>query len=219
MAAAQTYTIQEIIDICNYELRNQHKRQYTDPEMLEYARKCLELIYQCLVQEKSELIRTGYTNFNTVVGQEVYDLTAIPPNAGDFWSPYRLWLDGFESSELELVNEENRYSYLTSGTNGQPVQFYLEADNIGLLPFPDDVYTVRLKYYPNFVPPATGAVNMPYKNLFNLEVQEGIMMLAQNRESMNSTVHVAMMEIFENRAHEITRDRKTKQISMSPRFR
>ena len=218
MAAAQTYTVQEIIDVCNYELRNQHRRQYSDAEMLEYVRKCLELIYQCLVQEKSELIRTGYSNFPTVVGQEIYDLTATPPNAGDFWSPYRIWLDTYENSPLELCNEEERYTHIASGTNGQPQQFYLEGDNIGLLPFPDEIYTVRIKYYPNFVPPASGAVNMPFKNLFNLQIQEGVIMMAQNRESLNSTIHAALMEMFENRVHEIIKTRRLHTVSMRPKL-
>ena len=118
-----------------------------------------------------------------------------------------------------MCRESERYSHIASDTNGQPRQFYIEGDNIGLLPFPDAVYTVWLKYFPEFVPPADATEAMPYKNLFNLQVQAGIIMLAKNRESMDIGISTALMDLFERRAYEISKKRRVKNISVRPRLR
>lgn len=213
MPTARVVICQEIVEACNYELRNIHERQYSNAEMFAYLNKCLELIYQALVQEESEFIWSYLHSFVTVQGQELY------PLSGDFWCAYRIWLTGYENSLLEMCEEKDRYSYLESQSEGQPTKYYIEGESIGLLPFPDQVYTVNMKYFHNFVPPSALSDPMPYKNLFNLQIQEGIIMLAKNRESMDIGIDISLMELFETRAYEITKKRRTKKISVRPRLR
>ena len=216
MPAPASWTCQEIIDRANFELRNEHKRQYSDAEMFEYVQKVLEMLYMVLVQDNSELTPVTTTSFQTVTGQEIYDLTSVPPDAADLWKIRRAWLTGYESREVEITEESDRYAYLQSGGEGRPVFYYLEGDDIGLLPFPDDAYTVNLKYYPNFVPPATSAVSVPYKNLFNLEIVEAVKVMAKNREGMDFGVDTSLMEMFSNRSFELSKHRRKRKYQIKP---
>lgn len=219
MPAAQTWTCQQLIDRANYELRNEPKRQYSDAEMFEYVQKVLEMLYMMLVHDNSEIIAVATTSFPTVVSQELYDLTLTPPNAADLWTVRRAWITGYEGTEIEMTEEENRYAYLESGTEGRPVFYYLEGDDIGLLPFPDAVYTLNLRYYPNYVPPATAASVVPFKNLFNLEIVEAIKVIAKNREGMDFGVDTSLMEMFSNRAFELNKHRRKRKYQIRPIWR
>ena len=77
MPTPSSWTCQELIDRANFELRNEHKRQYSDSEMFEYVQKVLEMLYMVLVQDNSELIPVTTTSFPTVANQELYNLAAV----------------------------------------------------------------------------------------------------------------------------------------------
>lgn len=220
MAAAQTVTAAQLITRCRYDLRDENAHQWTDPELLSYINDNLELIYEILIDCDSELIRTGSGTFDTVSGTETYDLST--EGMGDFWSPYKIWCPTDGPRELELVNTDERYDYqidATTWNQGEPYHYYLEGDAIGLLPIPDAIYQINLKYYPNFVPLASTAANLPFKNLFNLQIQQAVNMKAKHRDMMNTSIETALMALFQDRAAAIMRKRSKRNYQMKPRFK
>jgi hypothetical protein len=220
MAAAQTVTAAQLITRIRYDLRDANAHQWSDSELLSYINDTLELIYEILVDCDSELIRTGSGTFDTVSGTEAYDLASN--TMGDFWSPYRIWCPTAGPKELTQVNTDERYEYqidATTWNQGEPWFYYLEGDNIGILPIPDGIYQINLKYYPNFVPLATTAANMPLRNLFNLQVMEAVKMKAKNRDMVNTGIETALMSLFQERAAAIMRKRGKREYQMMPRFK
>lgn len=227
MAAARTVTTTSFIVQLNYELRNIQQKQWVAAETLVYVNKMYELIYMILVDANSELIASGSGTITTVAGTEAYDLSA---NAmGDLWSPYKINNEdntyaiyltdasGNIYEPIEMVPREDRYPYVVSGSSARsrPTGFYLDVDNIGLLPVPDAVYTVTIdKYFPNWTPLADGD-DMPLKNLFNLQIKDGVKLIAKNREGYNMAVEAAMLEVFQDRALQIMRQRRVPNHQMS----
>jgi len=217
MPAANTVLAGAIIDSCNLQLRNVHERQYSRAELLDYLNQCLEMVYQVLVDSESELVRSELESFDTVAGQETYDLAAN--NMGDLWTVWTVWTDGY--TPLEKIKEKDRYDYLLAAAAGytMPAHYYLEGNMIGLLPIPDKVYTYRVKYFPNFVRLAAETNAMPYKNLFNLQIKEGVIFLAKNREMMNTAVETALMSLFQERAWALSKRREKSFYQVTPRWR
>jgi len=220
MAAAQTVTAAQLITRFRYDLRDENGHQWTDNELLSYINDSLELIYEILVDSDSELIRTGSGTFDTVSGTETYDMAAN--TMGDFWSPYKIWCPTDGPRELTLVNTDDRYDYqidATTWNQGEPYQYYLEGDTIGLLPIPDGIYQINLKYYPNFVPLSATTGNLPFKNLFNLQIQQAVNMKAKHRDMQNTGIETALMSLFQQRATAIMRRRSKRNYQTKPRFK
>ena len=216
MADARTQTAEQMLDRVNYELRNSHQKQFSSAEMLSYVNKWCEFIYMLLCEDGSDLVRTGTGTITTASGTQTYDLSSN--SMGDLWFPYKVWISGYEP--MEMCSEDDRYEYVMAVDNGDtnysiPDRFYIESDTIGLLPFPDDEYTLNIKYYPNFVPLSASSENIPFKNLFNLVLEEGAVITAKNRESYGSSVDAALMEIFKDRALFVTKMRQKQTVAMS----
>jgi hypothetical protein len=98
-----------------------------------------------ITNETSEAPPTGAkTPFSTVLGNADYDLDTITTNTF-----YELRgvdrLVGSEWVKLERANAQERNDYPTTG---EPLKFYLEGDNIVLLPTPNAVYSMRLVHGP-----------------------------------------------------------------------
>jgi hypothetical protein len=129
---------------------------------------------------------------------------------GDLLFPVHVWVS--EYSELEQVPESERMSHViaeeqSANAYSQPSMYYLEGDNIGLLPFPDATYTIRLKYIPDYTA-LTTASTMPFRNLFNNVLVEGVKIIAKNREEYGTAVDAAIMELFQDRAMSVIRKRQ-----------
>ena len=219
MATARRVKVQDIIDACNYELRNTSTRQYIDEELIAYINRSLELIYSILMAEKSPLIRTGSGSITTVAGTCEYSLE--DNDMDDLWEVHRIWTPG--SDPLELTTEEDKYEYETAeddgdtGSRTEPTHYYLTADKIGLLPYPDGEYSYTVRYYPNYVPVQDTDDLMPLKNLFNQQVIEATKLLAKNREGTPMNVEAAMLEIFQDRALAISRSREGRSVGITIR--
>lgn len=215
MGAARTITFSAFKDQCNYELRNTDQVQYTTTEMFTYIDRCQEIIYEILVDSESELVYTGTGSFVTVAGTEAYDLAAN--SMGDAWTLRRVWITG--SEPMGIVNEEDRYDYLAGSTSSrsQPEYYYLEGDNIGLLPIADAVYTINVKYFPNWTPYSTSATTLSFKNLFNPQIKAGVKLFAKNRENEYIGVEAELMELFQERALQLMRRRRKESYQMIPR--
>ena len=238
MGDARSVLASAIISNVAYELRDKAAQQYTystdHDELFVYLNKCLELIYSILADENSELVTTGSGTITTVAGTETYALASN--SMGDFWLPskitggryhgdYEIYMTDAESNifpPIDLIPYGDRYSYLQAGSSARsrPVTFYLNGANIGFLPVPDAVYTVTVaRYIPNFVPLEDATKAMPHKNLFNQQVEEGVKMIAKNRNSGGSGYESVMMDLFQQRALEIARGRAKVDFSIKPRFR
>ncbi len=74
MALARTVPASKIIEQCRYELRDQAATNYSNDELLGYLNRCNELIYEILVDKKSELIQTGTSKLVTNDRDQNYNL-------------------------------------------------------------------------------------------------------------------------------------------------
>lgn len=218
MSDQRAVTVADITTRFNYELRNQYAVQWEAAETLEYVNKWGEFIHDILTEHKSDLVKTGSGSFTTIIGTELYDLST--KSMGDLIVPLNVWLSAY--GELEEIDESERMAHIISkeqGTTayGQPSNYYLEGNNIGLLPIPDSVsYTIKLKYIPNYVTLASTSSAMPYKNIFNNVFVEGVKILAKNREGYGTAVDAALMELFQDRAMSILRQRQKQDVRFTP---
>jgi hypothetical protein len=134
----------------------------------------------------------------------------------------KIWVDTYEP--MEQAEEADRYDYVNqeeagnTGARSIPDKYYLSGDNIGLLPIPDAIYTVRATYYPNFVPLSATTDSIPFKNIFNLEIVECIILLANNRNSKETALQQALLNIFTDRAKILAKKRRVLRTAISPRF-
>lgn len=220
MGSLRIVTVESFLQQVNFELRNIAKVQYIETEIISYLNKWLEFINQNLIESESELVRTGLGALNTVIGQEKYKLDDF--DIGDLVAPYKVWIAG--KGIMEQVTEDDRYPYVQANeeainsANDIPIKYYIENDIIGLLPFPDDVYPINIKYYPDFTPMIDNTSILPYRNLFNLQLQEGIKIIAKNREMSSSVIDSALMELFRDRIISILSMRERHQVKLSPVF-
>jgi hypothetical protein len=218
MSSARTVLVSELKTQFNYELRNAAQKQWEPDETLGYVNRWMEFCHSILTEHESDLVLTGSGTFPTVAGTGTYDLSAN--SMGDLIVPVHVWLSGY--AELEQVPESDSMSHVIAKEQGstsysQPNSFYLVGDTIGLLPYPDAVYTVKLKYIPNYTALVLTST-MPYKNLFNNILIEGVKILAKNREEYGSATDSALMELFQDRAMSIIRQRQKQLNQIVPRF-
>lgn len=208
-------TPQQLIDNrLRYELRDTDETQYTDPELLAYINKAAGLLHEVLIDEDSELVRSGSGSFVTVDGTETYNLTAN--GMADLLAPYRVYITGYEP--MDLKSEAERYAYLddTAPVTGQPDRYYLSGDVIGLLPIPDDVYTVNVAYYPPYTDVAL-ADAMPFRGIFDRVIGEAAILTARAREEMGVGLQAQLMEMFHDAASAVMRRRRVAPIGIHPR--
>lgn len=216
MGSARTVLISDMTTLFNFELRNEDQQQWEAGETLAYVNKWLEFVHSFLTEHESELVKTGSGSFTTTEGIEIYDLSAN--TMGDLIVPLTVWLSGL--GEIDLVEESERMVHVISKEQGntsysQPSSFYIEGDNIGLLPFPDSTtYTVKIKYIPDYTALADTDSTMPYKNIFNNVLVEGVKIIAKNREEQGTAIDAALMELFQDRAMSIIRKRQKQDNRM-----
>jgi hypothetical protein len=234
MGDARTVTVEALTDQIAYDLRNTDGVQYTDAEIFEYIKRAHEILYEVLAADSSDLVATGSGNFVTVAGMETYDLSSN--SMGDFWIPSRITGGDYHGeyaiylkdssdnyySPLEMVNEGDRYGYIIAGPTSRerPTGFYINDISMGLLPVPDAVYTVYIdKYVPNYVPLTDTSSNLPFKNLFNLQIIEAVKFLAKSRNMQGGAIETVLMEIFQQRALELKNQRSRVERSITVRYR
>jgi hypothetical protein len=201
-----------------YALRDPNSKNWTDAELLAAINHWYEVVYKGLVDDGNELVRTGSGTITTVDGTETYALS--DNSMGDFWAPHRVWIAGYEA--LDQVSESKRYDYEQSDASlskGQPLMYYVEGDNIGFIPTPSDAYTVRIKYYPNFVPLASTAASMPLRNLFNQQIEQGAVLTAKTSRNQNANIESAMLQLHQDIAFRISTMRQKQTVQFQPRFK
>jgi hypothetical protein len=221
MAAAREVAASTIITQILYELRDPNGTNYNKDsayaELLGYLNRCNELIYEILVDEDSELVRTGSGSLSTVDGTQSYDLSAN--TMGDMWVPHRVWISTYDP--MEMCEETDLYDAITaeeSSDNARtiPEEYCIVGDYIWFRDVPDAAYTVNLRYFPNFVPITGTTSNMPYKNLFNNDIIEGIKLFAKNRNERSFQVEALLKDVFMEKALRITRKRRKQNVGFRP---
>ena len=217
MGDARVVTVSTLTTLFIYELRNTHAKQWDYSETLSYVNKWMEFVHQILAEHESDLVKTGSGYLATSEGTELYSLSAN--SMGDLLFPATVWRSGV--SDLELVPEWGRMEHVIadeqgSSPYGQPDSYYIEGDYIGLLPLPDSTgYTVKLKYIPDYTA-LTATSTMPYRNLFNNVLVEGVKIISKNREEYGTAVDAALMELFQDRAMSIVRKRQKQDTRIFP---
>jgi hypothetical protein len=221
MAAAVTVTAAQLITRIRYELYDNNSTQYSDPELLAYINKSLEMIHEILVENRSELVRTGTGTITTVAGTPNYDLSAN--GMGDLWISHRVWVTGEEL--MEMIEEYDLYDSInaeedgSTGHRSEPDEYCLIGEYIWFEETPDAIYTINLRYFPNFVPLAATTENMPLKNLFNQSIIEGSKVLAKHRNNFDIQIDAILKDIFQEQAMKIMRRRRIRPISIVPKMR
>lgn len=221
MGDARTVTALQIITVCLYELRDIYGTNYnrtgSHTEMLGYLNRCLDEIHHVLVDEKSELVRTGTGTITTVAGTQSYSLSSN--SMGDLLIPHRVWISTYEPmSECE---EEDLYDAINTEESGDtsrtiPDAYCIVGDYIWFKDVPDDAYTVNLRYFPNFVPLSATTSTLPFKNLFNNELIEGVKILAKHRNDIGVNVDAVLKDIFRGVAIRVARKRRRRDVSIVP---
>lgn len=220
MGVLRSVTAADIITKVRYEIQAD-ARQFVDNELLRYINKSLNIIYSMLVDLESDLVLTGSETFNTVAGTETYDRATA--SMDDLWAMNKIWVSTYEP--MEQVEEAERYDYVNQEEDGNtggrsiPEKYYFAGDNIGLLPIPDAIYTVRATYYPDFTPLSSITSTIPFKNIFNLEIVECVIVIARNRNNKKFALQEVLHNIFADRAKRIMKKRRTILTSISPRLK
>lgn len=231
MGDARTVAASDIITKVLYELRDPDGNNYNKDggyaELLGYINRCNELIYEILVDENSELVRTGSGTITTVAGTQNY--TLADNDMGDFWLPTRLkhdryavWISEYEP--MQMCEEEDLYDAInanegSSTSQAMPERFCLIGGDIWFEDVPDAVYTVNLRYFPNFTPLADTDATMPYKNLFNNDIIEGVKLFAKHRNQIGVSIDATLKNMFQQRALRLSRLRRKDPVSITPRIR
>jgi len=231
MGAAQTTTAAAIFTEVLYKLRDPNGTNYNKDgayaELFGYLNACLRLLHEILIDEESELVRTGTGAITTVAGTQSYDLAAN--SMGDFWAPrrlqherYAIWIDEYEP--MRMCEEDDLYDAINNEESGntsrtRPEEFCIIGDYLWFRDVPDAAYAVRLRYYPNFVPLALTTATIPFKGLFNSDIVEGIVTLAKNRNELNVSVDALLRDMFHERAVRVARKRQTISVNIRPRLR
>ena len=231
MAAARTLTIADFTTNTRYELRDSGAKQWVAAEFTVYLNKCFESIWYKLVEQESELLTIATGTITTVAGTETYSLASN--TMGDFWAPRsvdfddppdekRYWIRISTYDPMVMCNESYRLPYAMAEEDSEttmrerPTFFYIQGDNIGLLPIPDAAYTVTLAYFANYVPPTT---NMPWRNLFNQQIKQAILMTAKNRQHYASPIDAVTEAMFASRAEAIHAARRQQALQLTPAFK
>jgi hypothetical protein len=227
MGDARDVAASTIIDQIEYELRDADNTNYSTTELLAYINRCNEWIYEILVDENSEMVGTSTGTITTVAGTQNY--TLADNSMGDFWLPVRLkngrhavWISEYEP--MQMCSEDDLYDAINANegsttSRAQPERFCLRGGDIWFEEVPDDAYTVNLRYYPNFTPLADTSANMPYYNLFNNDIIEGVKVLAKNRNERGANVDAMLKNMFQERALRLMRMRRKNEVSIKPRIR
>lgn len=236
MGDARTVTAANLITDILYELRDPDGTNYNADgayaELLGYINKCNETIYEILVDENSELVRTGTGTITTVAGTQSYALASN--SMGDFWLPavlgqrdgddvYGVWVSTYEP--MKMCTQEDLWETINAEENSEtghrtiPERFCIIGGYIWFEQSPDDAYTVYLRYFPNFTPLSATTGTIPYNNLFNQEIIEGVKVLAKHRNDIDVQIDSILKDIFHDRAMRLTRKRKKTSASFSPRIR
>lgn len=221
MGNLRTYLVSEMITDLRYELRDTVTTyQYADAELTSYINKVSEIIHMMLIDAESEIVRTGTGTITTVAGTQSYDLD--DNSMGDLWVPHRVWVDEYEPmtmcEEWELFDGINAEERSETGHRSLPEKYYLEDDDIWFREVPDDAYTVRLKYYPNYTLVTTTDA-CPFRHIFNQDIIEGVKILAKNRNEMDVQVDAVLKDYFEGISRKIMKRRQYKKITIRPAMR
>jgi hypothetical protein len=207
--------IATLITEARIDLDDTDEKQHTDAEMLSYYNKWARTIYDLLVIDKSELVTKGSATLTTTAGMSGYTFASI--SASDFWAPYRVWIAGYDP--MRKVNEDEYLDYeQTDGTliTGQPDRFYIEGSSIYLLPEPDAVYTVKIKYWPSFTKAEADYETVPFLDIFNQQLVYGMTLSGKHRLRGNPSIETAMMQLQQDIGMEIMRMRRKTVYQFSP---
>jgi len=218
MGALKTYLVSEMITDMRYELRDTNTTyQYADAELLVYINDISENIHQILIDNESEMVRNGSGTITTVAGTQSYDLGAN--TMGDLWVPHRVWVDTKEPmtmcEEWELFDSINLEEDSQTGHRAEPWKYCIIEDYIWFKEVPDAAYTVRLKYYPNYVDLATSDA-CPFRHIFNQDIKKGAALLAKNRNEMDVQIDAVLKDFYEQVSQKVMKRRRFKPVSVSP---
>lgn len=219
MGDARTVTAAEVIASLRFELFDADETQYTDAELLNYLNLALEVLYEILVYREFDIVRTGTGSFVTVAGTQEYDLSG--ESMGDLWIAHRVWVS--EEENMDKCTEKQIYPALhaeeagTVASRTEPTEYVMVGDYMWFKEVPDAVYTINVRYFPNFVPLSSTSSNMPYKNFFNQQAIKAASLIAKNRNAGDIVLEAQLQQIFEDRALRLLERRTNSTLRFIPK--
>lgn len=221
MGNLRTYLVSKAITSVRYELSDTVETyKYEDEELLEYFNKASEVLYEILIDKKSEIGLTGSGTITTVAGTQSYDLD--DSSMGDLWVPYHVWVDTKKPMKMceidDLRDAINLEEDSQTAHRTEPTEYCIWDDDLWFKEVPDDAYTVYLRYYPNYTLLTTSS-SMPFRHIFNQAIIEGVKILAKSRNELDIQVEAILKELFEDAAQKVLRHRTHKPVSFKPKLR
>lgn len=207
-------TVAESITQISYELRND-AGEFTSPELLAYHNRVCEILHFTLVRMESDLVRTGTCSFVTVAGTQSYDLTAASPLPAltDFLIPHRVWVSTYPPmdmcEEIDLYEGINEEEDSQTGHRAQPYSYCILNQTMWFKEVPDAVYTIEVRYFPNFATLAATSADIPHHGLFDQAIAQSVILLAKNRDDQSVSLEGQLMSMIEAEALKVL-GRRTK---------
>jgi hypothetical protein len=99
----------------------------------------------------------------------------------------------------DAINEEERGDI---GHRTRPEEYCVIGDYLWFKDVPDDTYQVNVRYFPNFIP-LTAGDNLPFRNLFNQEIAQGVLVCAKNRNELPVQIDVILKDIFLTKQYQL----------------
>lgn len=210
-------TIQNVIDSSIARYQDPDKTLWADTELLAYANKAVSYLNQLLIQRNDPLGLSG-TVITTANGTETYALPSgfIAMYRGKSSEQSGMWID---DNFLWPVRETEKVNYYDDD-GGEPKYYYIIDGYIGLLPVPDDEYTVNYRYFSTqdaleLSTPST----MPWGGVFDEAVSMFITSLANTRGEMDVSMLTQIYAELERSAMAVVAARTPMRVSMNPRIR
>jgi hypothetical protein len=175
-------TVAELITSIRYPIVDTESNKYTGAEILDYINRGYDLIYNRLIQLKSDLVRTSTTQTLTV-GDGSY---ALP---SDFWAIDFMQISG-EDKVLKQVNYDYILTYtvrFTPYVYDVPTVYAIQGGQYYLRPEPDQAYTLNVVYYPSLTDLDTSD-NAPFGGIFNHALKAYAEAMCKYREEKNISI-------------------------------
>lgn len=210
-------TIQDVIDASIARYQDPDETLWPDAELLAYANKAVSYLNQLLIQRNDPLGLSSDT-ITTVDGTETYDLPSgfIAMYRGKGCDQSGMWLD---STFLWPVRETEKANYYDAD-EGEPKYYYIIDGYIGLLPVPDDEYTINYRYFAaQDVLELSTPSTMPWGSVFDEAISMFMTSLANARGEMDVSMITQVYAELERSALAVVSARTPVCLRMNPRMK
>jgi len=193
-------TVSTLITSARYDLNDTGITDYTDAELLDYLNRNVYFLDLSLSKHKSDFTHNTETATTLADGD---DSVAAPSGLINLRS---LWIDDdlIDKKSIDYVYQRRKY---ISGSTGKPCYCALQNANIIFDYEADDDYTPTI-HYDKMTGDLESANNMPYQDLFNQLIRQGVVLMAKNRNEYDVSGDAAIQDFIEQGAFQVIISRR-----------